>query len=74
MLPEVVAASGLGTISAISFPAAFSPRVKALSRLAGQCALTSMLGTLLDTPAPIRRLLIERFFTRRAQDFRAARR
>jgi 5-(hydroxymethyl)furfural/furfural oxidase len=39
--------------------------VKALSRVGeGNALLTSMLGTLLDTPAPIRRLLIERFFTR----------
>ena len=65
MLAKIVAASGLGHDQRDFFPAAFSPRVKALSRVGeGNALLTSMLGALLDTPAPIRRLLIERFFTR----------
>jgi 5-(hydroxymethyl)furfural/furfural oxidase len=65
LLAKIVAASGLGHDQRDFFPAAFSPRVKALSRVGeGNALLTSMLGTLLDTPAPIRRLLIERFFTR----------
>ncbi len=64
MLTKVVAASGLGGDQRDFFPAAFSPRVKALSRAGwGNALLTSMLGVLLDTPAPIRRALIERFFT-----------
>jgi 5-(hydroxymethyl)furfural/furfural oxidase len=46
------------------FPAAFSPRVKALSRLNGtNAALTTVLGALLDTPAPLRRWIIDRFVT-----------
>jgi 5-(hydroxymethyl)furfural/furfural oxidase len=65
LLARVVEASGLGGDSRDFFPAAFSPRVKALSKLGeGNALLTSMLGTLLDTPAPLRRFLIERFFTR----------
>ena len=65
LLAKVVAASGLGRDQRDFFPAAFSPRVKALSRVGeGNALLTSVLGTLLDAPAPIRRLLIERFFTR----------
>lgn len=65
MLARIVHASGLGGDSRDFFPAAFSPRVKALSKVtAGNAILTSMLGMLLDTPAPVRRLLIERFFTR----------
>jgi 5-(hydroxymethyl)furfural/furfural oxidase len=65
MLAKIVEASGLGHDPRDFFPAAFSPRVKALSRVGtGNAALTSMLGVLLDTPAPIRRALIERFFTR----------
>jgi len=68
MLAKVVAASGLGRDQRDFFPAAFSPRVKALSRVGqGNALLTSMLGVLLDTPAPIRRALIERFFTRGQQ-------
>jgi 5-(hydroxymethyl)furfural/furfural oxidase len=68
MLAQVVAASGLGRDQRDFFPAAFSPRVKALSRVGpGNAMLTSMLGVLLDTPAPIRRALIERFFTRGQQ-------
>jgi 5-(hydroxymethyl)furfural/furfural oxidase len=46
------------------FPAAFSPRVKALSRLNGtNAALTKVLGAMLDTPAPLRRWIINRFVT-----------
>jgi 5-(hydroxymethyl)furfural/furfural oxidase len=65
MLAKVVEASGLGTDRRDFFPAAFSPRVKALSRVSkGNAVLTALLGGLLDTPAPLRRVLIERFFTR----------
>ncbi|TXC79532.1 GMC family oxidoreductase [Paraburkholderia azotifigens] len=65
MLARVVKASGLGGDERDFFPAAFSPRVKALSRVgSGNALLTSMLGVLLDTPASLRRALIERFFTR----------
>lgn len=65
LLARIVAASGLGSDTRDFFPAAFSPRVKALSRFSrGNALLTSMLGALLDTPAPVRRALIERFFTR----------
>jgi 5-(hydroxymethyl)furfural/furfural oxidase len=65
MLVKVVEASGLGHDRRDFFPAAFSPRVKALSRVSkGNAILTSLLGALLDTPAPARRMLIERFFTR----------
>ncbi|MEX3633416.1 GMC family oxidoreductase [Paraburkholderia sp. BR14320] len=68
MLARVVDASGLGRDSRDFFPAAFSPRVKALSKVGeGNALLTSILGVLLDTPAPLRRLLIERFFTRGLQ-------
>jgi 5-(hydroxymethyl)furfural/furfural oxidase len=65
MLARVVDASGLGRDSRDFFAAAFSPRVKALSKVGeGNALLTPILGALLDTPAPLRRLLIERFFTR----------
>jgi 5-(hydroxymethyl)furfural/furfural oxidase len=65
LLARVVAASGLSNDARDFFPAAFSPRVKALSLVNKRNALlTSMLGVLLDTPAPLRRALIERFFTR----------
>jgi 5-(hydroxymethyl)furfural/furfural oxidase len=65
MLASVVHASGLGRSSRDFFPAAFSARVKALSRVGeGNARLTSVLGVLLDAPAPVRRFLIERFFTR----------
>ncbi|MBB5509100.1 GMC family oxidoreductase [Paraburkholderia atlantica] len=68
MLARVVDASGLGRDSRDFFPAAFSPHVKALSKVGeGNALLTSILGVLLDTPAPLRRLLIERFFTRGLQ-------
>jgi 5-(hydroxymethyl)furfural/furfural oxidase len=64
-LAKIVAASGLGENTRDFFPAAFSARVKALSRVsAGNALLTSLLGRLLDGPAPLRRMLIERFFTR----------
>jgi 5-(hydroxymethyl)furfural/furfural oxidase len=44
------------------FPAAFSPRVKALSRVSrANAALTALLGATLDTPAPLRRWILERF-------------
>jgi 5-(hydroxymethyl)furfural/furfural oxidase len=46
------------------FPAAFSPRVKALSRFSvGNAALTKVLGWMLDTPAPLRRWIIDTFVT-----------
>lgn len=46
------------------FPAAFSPRVKALSRFStANAALTRMLGYMLDTPAPLRRWIIDTFVT-----------
>ncbi|WP_250529728.1 GMC family oxidoreductase N-terminal domain-containing protein [Caballeronia sp. ATUFL_F1_KS4A] len=65
ILASVVHASGLGRSSRDFFPAAFSARVKALSRVGeGNARLTSVLGVLLDAPAPVRRFLIERFFTR----------
>ncbi|SMG52854.1 GMC family oxidoreductase [Paraburkholderia susongensis] len=65
MLARVVEASGLSGDSRDFFPAAFSPRVKALSRVgSGNAMLTSLLGVLLDTPAPLRRALIGRCFTR----------
>jgi len=68
VLAKVVAASGLGPRTdglRDFFPAAFSPRVKALSRVSrGNALATAALGLLLDTPAPLRRALVERFFTR----------
>jgi 5-(hydroxymethyl)furfural/furfural oxidase len=65
VLANVVAASGLGRDPRDFFPAVFSPRVKALSRMSRRNAwLTSALGVLLDAPAPLRRALIERFVTR----------
>lgn len=46
------------------FPAAFSPRIKALSRVSpANALLTRLLGLGLDTPAPLRRWIIERFVT-----------
>jgi 5-(hydroxymethyl)furfural/furfural oxidase len=46
------------------FPAAFSPRVKALSRFSpGNAALTKALGVMLDMPAPLRRWIIDTFVT-----------
>ncbi|SIO50914.1 GMC family oxidoreductase [Paraburkholderia phenazinium] len=68
MLAKVVAASGLSQDQRDFFPATFSPRVKALSRVGKSNAmLTSLASLLLDTPAPIRRVLIERFFSRGQQ-------
>ncbi|WP_438391659.1 GMC family oxidoreductase [Caballeronia sp. DA-9] len=65
MLAKVIDASGLGEDRRDFFPAAFSPRVKALSRVSrGNAIVTSVLGALLDTPPPVRRFLIGRFFTR----------
>jgi 5-(hydroxymethyl)furfural/furfural oxidase len=47
------------------FPAAFSARVKALSRYTpANDRLTRLLGLGLDTPAPLRRWLVERFLTK----------
>jgi 5-(hydroxymethyl)furfural/furfural oxidase len=64
LLAKVVEASGLNRDPRDFFPAAFSPRVKALSRVSKTNAVvTSLLGAMLDTPAPLRRMLIERFFT-----------
>lgn len=64
LLAKVVEASGLNRDPRDFFPAAFSPRVKALSRVSKTNAVvTSLLGAMLDTPAPLRRVLIERFFT-----------
>jgi len=63
VLARVVRASGLGDDERDFFPAAFSPRVKALSRYTpGNARLTRLLGTALDAPAPLRRALISRFF------------
>jgi 5-(hydroxymethyl)furfural/furfural oxidase len=65
LLAKVVEASGLNRDPRDFFPAAFSPRVKALSRVSKTNAVvTSLLGAMLDTPAPLRRMLIERFVTR----------
>jgi 5-(hydroxymethyl)furfural/furfural oxidase len=64
-LARIVSASGLSADERDFFPAAFSSRVKSLSRVGrANTLLTSALGMLLDTPAPCRRALIERFFTR----------
>jgi 5-(hydroxymethyl)furfural/furfural oxidase len=68
LLAHVVAASGLGRADSLGrdfFPAAFSPRVKELSKVGkGNARVTSILGAILDLPAPLRRVLIERFFTK----------
>lgn len=65
LLAKVVEASGLNRDPRDFFPAAFSPRVKALSRVSKTNAVvTSLLGAMLDTPAPLRRMLIERLVTR----------
>lgn len=61
---RIVQQTALHTHSRDFFPAAFSPRVKALSRYTpGNAALTRALGLMLDTPAPIRRWIIETFVT-----------
>ncbi|MFC4275683.1 GMC family oxidoreductase [Achromobacter aloeverae] len=63
MLANVVRDSGLSDDERDFFPAAFSPRVKALSRYTpGNARLTRVLGAALDAPAPLRRALIGRFF------------
>jgi 5-(hydroxymethyl)furfural/furfural oxidase len=63
-LAEVVRHSGLHRHPDDFFPAAFSARVKALSRATpANAALTKVLGLALDTPAPLRRRIIERFVT-----------
>ena len=64
MLAEVVQGSALHRHPGDFFPAAFSPRVKALSRVTpANKLLTQVLGAALDVPAPLRRWLIERFVT-----------
>lgn len=65
---QIVRASGIdgGLDPAMRdfFPAAFSLRVKALSRVGrGNAWLTSLLGHALDLPAPVRRALVDRFLT-----------
>ena len=63
-LAGVVQHSELHRHDADFFPAAFSPRVKALSRYTpGNAWLTRALGLALDTPAPLRRWLVDRFLT-----------
>ena len=63
-LAEVVQQTDLHRHDADFFPAAFSPRVKALSRYTPANAwLTKILGLGLDTPAPLRRWLVDRFLT-----------
>ncbi|MDM0117660.1 GMC family oxidoreductase N-terminal domain-containing protein [Variovorax sp. J22R133] len=69
LLAQIIAASGLGDSADGGardfFPAAFSARVKALSRVGRANAwATSLLGRFLDLPAPLRRALVERFFTK----------
>jgi 5-(hydroxymethyl)furfural/furfural oxidase len=63
-LAAVVMGSELHHHAGDFFPAAFSPRVKALSRVTpANALLTKALGLALDTPAPLRRWIIERFVT-----------
>jgi 5-(hydroxymethyl)furfural/furfural oxidase len=63
-LAAVVQGSALHRHPGDFFPAAFSPRVKALSRVTpANTLLTQVLGAVLDTPAPLRRWIIERFVT-----------
>ncbi|MDB5932799.1 MAG: glucose-methanol-choline oxidoreductase, partial [Massilia sp.] len=63
-LAEVVQHTALHRHPDDFFPAAFSPRVKALSRFTStNAALTTVLGAMLDTPAPLRRWIIETFVT-----------
>ncbi|CAM3412532.1 5-(Hydroxymethyl)furfural/furfural oxidase [Bordetella sputigena] len=65
MLAGVVRAAGFGGDPRDFFPAAFSPRVKALSRVGrGNAWLTAALGAALDAAGPLRQGLIERFVTR----------
>jgi 5-(hydroxymethyl)furfural/furfural oxidase len=64
-LAKIVEASHLSDDPRDFFPAAFSPRVKALSRVSpGNAMLTALLGLALDAAGPVRHALIERFFTR----------
>lgn len=63
-LAEVVHNSALHLHAGDFFPAAFSARVKALSRVTpANAALTRVLGAMLDTPAPLRRWIIDTFVT-----------
>jgi 5-(hydroxymethyl)furfural/furfural oxidase len=63
-LAEVVTHSALHRHPDDFFPAAFSPRVKALSRYTpANALLTRVLGLALDTPAPLRRWIIDTFVT-----------
>jgi len=63
-LAEVIQGSELHQHAGDFFPAAFSARVKALSRHSpGNALLTRVLGAALDMPAPLRQWLIERFVT-----------
>jgi 5-(hydroxymethyl)furfural/furfural oxidase len=63
-LAEVVQGSALHRHAGDFFPATFSARVKALSRVTpANEVLTRVLGAALDAPAPLRRWLIERFVT-----------
>jgi len=63
-LAEVVRNSELHRHAGDFFPAAFSKRVKALSRhTPANALLTRVLGAALDVPAPLRRWIIERFVT-----------
>jgi 5-(hydroxymethyl)furfural/furfural oxidase len=63
-LAEVVRHTDLHRHPDDFFPAAFSPRVKALSQFNGaNAALTRVLGAALDTPAPLRRWIIDTFVT-----------
>lgn len=63
-LVQIVGASALHQHPDDFFPATFSPRVKALSRVSrGNALLTELLGALLDVSGPLRRSLIARFVT-----------
>jgi 5-(hydroxymethyl)furfural/furfural oxidase len=63
-LAQVVQQTALHRHPQDLFPAAFSPRVKALSRFTNKnAALTTLLGAMLDTPAPLRRWIIDSFVT-----------
>jgi 5-(hydroxymethyl)furfural/furfural oxidase len=63
-LADVVTHSALHRHPDDFFPAAFSPRVKALSRYTpANALLTRVLGLALDTPAPLRRWIVDTFVT-----------
>lgn len=63
-LAEVLQRTSLHRHPGDFFPAAFSPRIKALSRVSpANALLTRLLGLGLDTPAPLRRWIVERFVT-----------